>query len=488
MNISDEKKEQIKAVADIVEVIGRSVELKKNGKDFFGLCPFHSEKSGSFSVSPEKQMYFCFGCGAGGDVIEYLVKKEGISFLDAVKQLAEYYGIDIEGSGIGAQGPVRTRNQRPETRDREYTPDRAIPPADLWREKAEKLVSWAHENLLNNSDRLAWLAARGIDIGLVREFMLGWNPGENGKDLYRPRESWGLETVYKDDNKTRKKLWIPVGYIIPLVVNNLVERIRIRTERDQPKYYVMPGSGMRCLVPGGACRAYVIIESELDAIMVYGKIRINKIGVVALGSAQRHPELGTYELLKKVPVILNALDFDQAGRKALEWWEERFPDSHKRWPVPAGKDPGDAYKAGIDIPGWVRAGLPEAWNWEVKGSRIQGFEGSSETFGRSDLLIDKKEGQAESTIGISGPLKELAALIKSSPVVLWIVPGNLKIIEPPSWPRSNPEKSRRISELVFMVKEVRSFLMSLGNAELNRLNIEDRISEIEKEGYARYQL
>lgn len=70
--------------------------------------------------------------------------------------------------------------------------------------------------------------------------------------------------------------------------------------------------------------------------------------------------------------------------------------------------------------------------------------------------------------------------MKSSPVVLWIEPGNLKIIEPPSWARSNPEKSRRISGLVFLNKEVRSFLMGLGSAELNRQNIESRISNIEK--------
>lgn len=495
MTILPETIDKIKTAADIVEVIGRSIQLKKNGKDHFGLCPFHSEKSGSFSVSPDKQMFYCFGCGAGGDVFEFLEKKDGIPFIDAVCRVADQYGIEIQGSGIRGQGPaVRDRVsgvRGQEKKKEEYVPDRAQAPVEIWREKAEKLVSWAHENLLKNEKQLAWLEERGIDLDLVKEFRLGWNPGEDGKDIYRPRESWGLETVLKEDGKTRKKLWIPVGYVIPLIEDGRlkmedgvkVERIRIRTEREQPKYYVLPGSGMRCLVSGGACRAYVIIESELDAVMVWGKVRANKIGVVALGSASKKPELETYELLKKAPVILNALDFDQAGRKALEWWEERFPETHRRWPVPVGKDPGDAIKAGVDIAAWIRSGLPEAWAWGIRdqgpGIRDQkkpetGF--AIETFGRSDLLIDNEKGAAQEV----SPLKELAALVKSSPVIISVGQGQLKIKEAPSWALSNSDRSRRISELVFLNEEVRTCLMGLGSAELDRSNIESQIMDTTK--------
>lgn len=397
MIISDEKKEQIKAAADIVEVIGEYVPLKKNGMNYFGLCPFHSEKTPSFSVAPDKQIFYCFGCGAAGDVFEFLVKKDGDSFPEAVARVAESYGIEIQGSGVRNQNPEGARRTQgiKEKKKEDFVPSVTQPPAEIWQEKAAKLVDWAHENLLENLDKLQWLEARGIGRNLVKEFKLGWNPGENGKDMYRPRESWGLEPSLKEDG-TKKKLWIPVGLIIPLIENRVqgsgvrgqekpetrnqesetirVERIRIRTERDNPRYYVMPGSGMRCMMFGAhASRAFVIVESELDAIMIYGKVRANKIGTVALGSASKKPELETYGLLKKAPVVLNALDCDRAGAAALDWWEERFPDSHRRWPVPEGKDPGDAFKAGIDIAAWIRIGLPEAWAWK------EGGQGSAKT-------------------------------------------------------------------------------------------------------------
>lgn len=93
--IPEEKISEISGVADIVEIISESVVLKKAGKDYSGLCPFHSEKTPSFSVSPAKQVFHCFGCGAGGNVYSFLMKKEDISFLEAVKRIAARYGIEL---------------------------------------------------------------------------------------------------------------------------------------------------------------------------------------------------------------------------------------------------------------------------------------------------------------------------------------------------------------------------------------------------------
>src|SRR3990167_5619689 len=74
---------------DIVEVVGRHVELRRTGANLSGLCPFHAEKSPSFTVAPSKQFYHCFGCGAHGDAIRFLVEHSGMSFIDAVKELAQ---------------------------------------------------------------------------------------------------------------------------------------------------------------------------------------------------------------------------------------------------------------------------------------------------------------------------------------------------------------------------------------------------------------
>ena len=88
-------KEEIKRAADIVQVIGQYVQLKKAGKNFMGLCPFHAEKSPSFTVSPDRQMFHCFGCKKGGDVFDFWMAYHGVTFPEALKDLAERYNITI---------------------------------------------------------------------------------------------------------------------------------------------------------------------------------------------------------------------------------------------------------------------------------------------------------------------------------------------------------------------------------------------------------
>ena len=87
--------EEIRAKSDVVDVISGYVRLQRKGASYFGLCPFHNEKSPSFSVSPGKQMYYCFGCGAGGNVFTFLMEYENFTFPEAVKFLAQRCGVDL---------------------------------------------------------------------------------------------------------------------------------------------------------------------------------------------------------------------------------------------------------------------------------------------------------------------------------------------------------------------------------------------------------
>jgi DNA primase len=93
--IPEEKVSEIKNAADIVDIVSEAVLLKKAGKNHLGLCPFHSEKTPSFTVSPDKQIFYCFGCGTGGNVFSFLMKQEGLTFPEAVRALGKRYGIDI---------------------------------------------------------------------------------------------------------------------------------------------------------------------------------------------------------------------------------------------------------------------------------------------------------------------------------------------------------------------------------------------------------
>src|SRR4030065_1578441 len=95
MRISEDKIDEVRNANDIVEVISGYVQLKKRGKNYLGLCPFHKEKTPSFTVSSDKQMYHCFGCGKGGNIYTFVMEMEKVSFVEAVRSLAERAGIPI---------------------------------------------------------------------------------------------------------------------------------------------------------------------------------------------------------------------------------------------------------------------------------------------------------------------------------------------------------------------------------------------------------
>ncbi|MBO6282835.1 MAG: DNA primase, partial [Pseudobutyrivibrio sp.] len=100
---SDEIIEEVRSRTDIVDVISKYVNLQKKGSQYFGLCPFHNEKTGSFSVSPQKQMYYCFGCGAGGNVFSFLMAYENMTFKEAIEDLAPKCGVTLPQREMTAQ-------------------------------------------------------------------------------------------------------------------------------------------------------------------------------------------------------------------------------------------------------------------------------------------------------------------------------------------------------------------------------------------------
>jgi len=102
--IPDATIDEIRTRVDIIGLIGRYVDLKKAGRNYKGLCPFHGEKTPSFNVSPDKQIFHCFGCQAGGDALAFLMSYEGLSFPEAARSLAAECGIEIPESDSGERG------------------------------------------------------------------------------------------------------------------------------------------------------------------------------------------------------------------------------------------------------------------------------------------------------------------------------------------------------------------------------------------------
>lgn len=154
--------DRVKQQADIIRVIGEYVRLKKSGQNFVGLCPFHSEKTPSFSVHPVKQMYYCFGCGMGGDVFKFVMEIEKCEFLEAVRTVAEKCGIPIP----------RPRERSPE--ERRENQQRATL-VEMQREGAVFFTRQLEGTPEGNAAR-AYLEDRGLDREAIARFSLGYAP------------------------------------------------------------------------------------------------------------------------------------------------------------------------------------------------------------------------------------------------------------------------------------------------------------------------
>jgi DNA primase len=166
--LSDESVKRVREAADIVEVIGAHTDLKRAGGQMMGLCPFHEERSPSFSVDPQDKLYHCFGCGVGGDVIKFVEEKDGLGFVEAVEILADRYGVELEREQEDPQAQQRRARQRHLEQLLERTS--AYYASYLW-ESAE------------GGKARAYLAERGLDEGTLREFGVGFAPSAWDKIL-----------------------------------------------------------------------------------------------------------------------------------------------------------------------------------------------------------------------------------------------------------------------------------------------------------------
>ena len=154
--------QELVARADVVEIVGRYVPLKKAGANFMGLCPFHGEKSPSFSVSPTKQFYHCFGCGKNGNAISFLMDHAGMTFIEAVKDLAQQYGMQVPEE----EGTPQDRARAQEQREKQHTLTSVLEQAGD-----------AYRRALRESDRaIAYFKGRGLSGEVAKQFGLGYAP------------------------------------------------------------------------------------------------------------------------------------------------------------------------------------------------------------------------------------------------------------------------------------------------------------------------
>lgn len=311
--------ERVKQQADIVRVVGEYVRLKKTGKDFAGLCPFHQEKTPSFTVSPTKQIFYCFGCGKGGDVFNFVMEMEKSPFPEAVRTVAEKCGIAIP----------KLKERSPE--ERQETQQRAAL-VEIHRE-AQAFYTKQIGGTLEGKAARAYLEDRGIDNKTIDRFGIGYAPSD-GDALLRFLKSKYQEKLLVESglisrgeqggrlfDRFRRRITFPIandsGKIVAFGCRALGD--------DQPKYLNSPETPIytKSNVLYHLDRAKealrrsdfaVLVEGYMDAIAV-ARAGISNV-VASCGTSLADPQIKLLSRFTK-RVIVN-YDPDAAGQAATE--------------------------------------------------------------------------------------------------------------------------------------------------------------------------
>ena len=321
MRYSDEIIEEVRQNNDVVDIISQYVHLTRKGRNYFGLCPFHSEKSPSFSVSPDRQIFHCFGCGVGGNVYTFLMKIEGITFKESLEQLAERANIQLptyENSADAAK--------------------------DELKEKVYKVNEFAaefyHQNLYKPVARIGQEYVKKRKMN--RETLEAYRIGFSGRfdELYKALKAQGfgekeiLESglVNKNANGTyidryRERLMFPIcdarGKVIAFG-GRILDDSKIKDPKfPQPKYINSPENvvyskgrhlfGLNVAKKESA-KKLLIVEGYMDVISLHQRGITNVVG--ALGTALTEQQ--GWLLRKSTEQVILGFDADGAGQTAIE--------------------------------------------------------------------------------------------------------------------------------------------------------------------------
>ena len=341
MGIAPEDIERVRAQTDIVAVITESVGLRKVGSRWVGLCPFHAEKSGSFSVNAELGFYFCFGCQAKGDVITFVREVQHLDFVGAVESLAGRLGIQLNyDSGNETEGRQKRK--------------RLI-------EAMNQAVEWYHERLLHGPDGAkarGYLRSRGYDGEIVRKYKLGWAPDDWDalcKALKVPQDvlrDTGLGFLNKRDRMQdafRGRVLFPIfdarGDAVALGGRILPGSSDPAKYKNSPSTTIYDKSdtlyGLNWAKgPAVAKGEIVVCEGYTDVIgMAVAGV---EWAVATCGTSLTDRHFATLKNFSRRIVL--AYDADAAGQGAAERfyeWEAKYEIDVYVADLPKGSDPGD---------------------------------------------------------------------------------------------------------------------------------------------------
>ncbi|MGI9087291.1 MAG: DNA primase [Chthoniobacterales bacterium] len=349
--IPTENIEQIAAANDIVEVVGSYFPLKRAGASFKALCPFHQEKSPSFNVSPQRQTFHCFGCGAGGSVFRFVMDYEHLDFPSAVKKLAARVGIPV----------IEERSASGGDEDRAHETRRTL--LQLHAEAAE----WFHENLLKREwakPAREYLKERGIDRQIAGNWQIGFAPESWDACL-----NWALDAGYRRAQILQSGLVKPRdeerpneaevydrfrGRIIFPICNDVGEVIAfsgrvLNNESETAKYLNSPETPLfrkgnilfglhKTKRPLIEANSAIVCEGQLDLITLYEAGIANVVAPQGTAFTENQARI----LKRFVEEVVLCFDADAAGQKAAERSLESLLQNDlvvRIAEMPAGEDP-----------------------------------------------------------------------------------------------------------------------------------------------------
>lgn len=315
MRYSDELLEEIRSQNDIVDVISQYVVLKRSGRNYFGLCPFHNEKSPSFSVSPDKQIFHCFGCGVGGNVFHFISKVENVNFVESVQILAERAGINLPA--LGSYEDEKVAKLKAKVYD-----------------VNQFAAEFYHQNLYKPTSKHGqeYIKKRKLDNNTLKSFMIGFS-GEFD-ELYRALRKQGFEDeeILASGlvNKSREGMYIDryrhrIMFPIQDVRNRVIAFGGRVLDDSKPKYINSPenivyskgrnlfGLNVAKKNNPGIMKRLLIVEGYMDAISLFQRGITNVVASLGTALTDAQGRL----LRKSTEQVILGYDADGAGQAAI---------------------------------------------------------------------------------------------------------------------------------------------------------------------------
>ncbi|OHD98293.1 MAG: DNA primase [Sulfurimonas sp. RIFCSPHIGHO2_12_FULL_36_9] len=301
--ITQDSIEALKARLDIVDVVGSYLELRKAGANYKAPCPFHDEKSASFVVSPSKQIYHCFGCGAGGDSIKFTMEYEKLNYPEALEKLASSYNFSLAYSD--------SKNSKPRSGF------------------MEKINEWYHYLLTKNPQALSYLKERGIYESSVEKFGIGYAPDSNTtinyikSQLFNMNEAVEMGVIGSEGGRSFARFIERITFPIHSANGSIIGFGGRTITGHQAKYINSPETPFfnksRLLYAYHHAKQsvhktkeIVITEGYLDVIMLHQAGFTNAVATLGTALTPEHLPL----LRKGEPKVIMAYDGDKAGRSA----------------------------------------------------------------------------------------------------------------------------------------------------------------------------